>query len=129
VIRLRHPRRPLDEQGVSTVEFAIVLPAFLMVVIGGMQLSMLGFTSSSLHYAAEEGARCGAIQTTRCTSPTSAQTRAAAAFQNITGTTATFTATSTAACGYQMVGNVTYTLKTGVGSISVPLSATACYPT
>ena len=128
MIRLRHFLRSLDQRGASTVEFAVIGSAFMMVVIGGMYLSMLGFTASSLHYAAEEGARCGAVQTTRCTSATTSQSASTAAFQNITGSTATFTATPTAACGYQMVGTVTYALQTGIGEISVPLSATACYP-
>jgi hypothetical protein len=94
-----------------------------------MHLSMLGFTATSLHYAAEQGARCGAVQTTRCTSATSAQTAASSAFQNLTGNTATFTATPAATCGYQMVGTVTYSVQTGFSTVDVPLSATACYPT
>ena len=126
IARLQTFRR--DQRGAATVEFAVVASAFMMMVIGGMYLSMLGFTSSSLHYAAEQGARCGAVQTTRCTSSTSAQTAASDAFQNITGSTATFTATPTATCGYQMVGTLTYSLQTGMGALSVPLSATACYP-
>jgi Flp pilus assembly protein TadG len=129
MIRLPRLVRRLDERGASTIEFAVVVPAFLMMAIGGMHLSMLGFTASSLHYAAEHGARCGAVQTTRCTSATSAQDAATAAFQNITGGTATFTATPTATCGYQLVGTVTYAVQTGFSTLNVPLSATACYPT
>jgi Flp pilus assembly protein TadG len=128
MIRLPRPFRRLDERGASTIEFAVVVPAFMMLALGGMHLSMLGFTSSSLHYAAEEGARCGAVQTTRCTSATTAQSAATAAFQNIAGGTATFTATPTATCGYQMTGTVTYPVQTGFSTLNVPLSATACYP-
>lgn len=129
MIRIRQLSGRLNERGASTVEFAIVAPALLMLIIGGMHLSMLGFTASNLHYAAEQGARCGAVQATRCTSVASAQSAASAAFQNISGATATFTATPTATCGYQMVGTITYPLVTGVATMSVPLSASACYPT
>jgi Flp pilus assembly protein TadG len=121
--------RKLDERGISSLEFALVLPAFLMITIGGMHLSMLGFTAASLHFATEDAARCGAIQTTRCTSTTVTQTHALSKFRNISGATATFTATSGQVCGYLVTGAVTYTLKTGVASMTVPLSATACYPT
>jgi len=121
--------RRLDERGVSTMEFALVLPAFLMMTIGGMHLTMLGFTSASLHFATEDAARCGAIQTTRCTSAAVTQTWAANKFRNITGTTPAFTAQSGLACGYRVQGSVTYTMQTGFSSIAVPLSATSCYPT
>ena len=129
MMRFPHSFHSLDELGATTVEFAVIASAFVMMLVGGMHLSMLGFTAANLHYATEHGARCGAVQTTRCTSSTSAQSAAAAAFQNITGQTATFTATPTASCGYQMVGSVTYALQTGFSRINVPLSATACYPT
>ena len=128
MIRFRHRFVRLDERGTSTVEFALVVPAFLALVVGGMHLSMLGFTTSNLHYAAEEAARCGAIQTTRCTSATLAQNAASAVFTNLTGATAVFTATPGATCGYQVTGTVTYPLNTGAANINVPLSATACYP-
>ena len=118
-----------DDRGISSLEFALVLPAFLMITIGGMHLSMLGFTAASLHFATEDAARCGAVQTTRCTSTTVTQTHALSKFNNITGTTATFTAASGQTCGYRVQGSVTYTLKTGIASMNVPLSATACYPT
>lgn len=119
----------LDDRAVSSLEFALVLPAFLMITIGGLHLSMLGFTAASLHFATEDAARCGAIQTTRCTSTATTQTHALSKFRNITGATATFTAASGLTCGYRVQGSVTYTLKTGVASMTVPLSATACYPT
>jgi Flp pilus assembly protein TadG len=119
----------LDDRGVSTLEFAIVLPPFLLIVIGGMHLSMLGFAAASLRFAAEDAARCGAIQTTRCTSTAVTQTHALSKFRNITGATATFTAQSGLACGYRVQGSVTYTVQTGFSSLPVPLTSTACYPT
>jgi Flp pilus assembly protein TadG len=121
--------RRMDDSGISTLEFALVLPPFLLITIGGMHLSMLGFTAASLHYAVEDSARCGAIQTTRCTSTTVTQAHAQSMFRNITGSTATFTANSGLACGYRVQGSVTYTLRTGLSTLSVPLTSTACYPT
>lgn len=125
---MRNLIRRLDECGASTIEFAIVAPVFLTMVVGGMHLSILGFTASNLHYAAEQGARCGAIQTTRCTSATLAESAASGVFNNFSGATATFIATPTATCGYRMVGTLTYPVSTGISTINVPLSAAACYP-
>lgn len=111
------------------MEFALVLPPFLLIVIGGMHLSMLGFTAASLRFAAEDAARCGAIQTTRCTTTAITQTHAQSRFNNITGATATFAAASGQTCGYRVTGAVTYTMQTGFSSLAVPLTSTACYPT
>jgi Flp pilus assembly protein TadG len=118
----------LDDRGVSTMEFALVLPAFFMMMIGGMHLSMMGFTAASLHHAVEEAARCGAIQTTRCTSTADAQTRASSRFMNITGNVASFTRDTTSTSCYKMNGQVVYPLRAGVWNKDVTLTATACYP-
>ena len=45
----------------SLVEFAILLPIFLLVVLGIFDLGRVIYTLSALHNAAREGARYGAI--------------------------------------------------------------------
>lgn len=118
-----------NRDGAGTVEFALVAPIMLMFIIGGMYLSMLGFTAASLHYAAEAGARCRSINTTICTDAATTQTYAASQFVKIAGDTATFSSPAAAqACGYQVTGTVTFIFRTGVQKINIPLSATACYP-
>ena len=116
-----------NQDGAGVVEFALVAPLVLMFIIGGMYLSMLGFTASSLHYAAEAAARCRSVNTTICTNAATTQTYAATQFVKIAGDTATFTAT-TPACGNQVVGTVTFILRTGIQKINVPMSATSCFP-
>jgi len=115
------------QHGSSTVEFALVAPILIMFFIGGMYLSMLGFTASSLHYAAEAGARCASINTTTCSNATAIQTYALNQFINITGTSATFTAT-TPTCGNQVSASVNFRFLSGLSTITVPLSASACFP-
>ena len=121
------PAFKLDDKGSSTVEFAIISSAFLMMVIGGMYLSMLGYTASSLHYAVEAAARCQSINTTACTSASTTQTYATSRFTNLTGKTASFVA-SAATCGHQVTGTITFTINKGTASLGIPLSATACFP-
>ena len=116
-----------NQDGSSVVEFALVAPILIMFIIGGMYMSMLGFTASSLRFAAQAGARCASINTTSCTNAASIQTYASQQFINITGNTATFTA-STPACGNKVVASINFPLLTGTSNISVPLSASACFP-
>jgi Flp pilus assembly protein TadG len=70
-------RRALgDQRGASVVEFALVAPAFLMILIGGFYLGMAGLAASSLRYAVEAGARCASVNTTVCSSNSATQTYA-----------------------------------------------------
>jgi hypothetical protein len=45
----------------SLVEFAILLPVFILVVLGIFDLGRIVYTFSALHNAAREGARYGAV--------------------------------------------------------------------
>jgi Flp pilus assembly protein TadG len=126
--RLRKMLQSLaDRNGSSTAEFAIVAPAALMMMIGGMYVSMLGFTAASLRYATEQGARCASINSTLCGTAANAQSYALSQFKNLSGSTATFTATSDS-CGQKIVGSVSYTMNLATYRLVVPLSASACFP-
>lgn len=121
-----------DERGIAAIEFALLAPAFLMLLVGTMTMSILFFTTSSLHFATEAAARCASVKSTVCHDAPSTSVFAAA---NYFGSThaATFTCTGrvcggTAACGNRVTGTVTVTLDVGVASYSTPLSAVACYP-
>ena len=52
-----------DERGATAIEFALIAPVFLALVLGIFHLSLLGFTVANLNYAVEKGARCDAIAT------------------------------------------------------------------
>ena len=47
-----------DHSGAGAVEFALVLPAVLMVIVGGIHLCLVSYTLAGLHYATEAAARC-----------------------------------------------------------------------
>jgi len=116
-----------NDEGAAAVEFAIYSTAFFAMLFGGIYASILGYTSSSLHAAVESAARCRAMGTT-CTDATTTQNFAAAKFHNLTGNTATFTATSPA-CGNQVTATMNYNLKFIIAQRTVALSAAACFPT
>ena len=115
-----------DSSGSSAVEFALILPAFLALLVGGFYLALLGFALSNMRFAAEEGARCASVQTTICTNDTTTAALALSRFRG-PGTGATFTS-STASCGHLVTATMTYRLNAVVTSIDIPLSARACFP-
>ncbi len=116
-----------DNAGAAAVEFAMVFPAFVSLIVGAVYTAQLLYAASSLRYAAEAAARCYSVNTTVCTSNGATQTYALGKYLGPAYPAPTFTA-STPACGHQVVGAMTYQLSAGVYSFSVPLSATACFP-
>ncbi len=115
-----------DNRGAATVEFALVFPIFLVLLLGGFFCAFLLFTMGGLHYAVERAARCARVQTSVCSDATTTQNYAMAQFSGY-GVTPTFTAAS-AACGQQVTGSTTFEFTIYIRTISIPLSATACYP-
>lgn len=115
-----------DDRGTTAVEFAIVAPAFVLLLVGAIYLCLGLFTVGSLNYAVEEGARCASVKTTVCSdAPTIlsyTQKRYFAA-----GAAPTFTY-ATSACGNVVSGSLTYVVNLGVTTFSVPVTASACFP-
>lgn len=116
-----------DTEGGTLVEFALVLPAFLMIMVGGFYVALLAFTASSMQNAVEMGARCASINTTVCSDSESTIAYAENHFSGTGSNAPTFTSTSET-CGHRVSGTMTYALKTGLMTIDVPLSADACFP-
>ncbi len=119
-------RNLADKRGTAAVEFALVLPMFLILLIGGFFCAFMLFTAGGLHYAVERAARCAKVQTSVCTSTTATQNYAQTQFSGY-GVTPVFTAVSTT-CGQQVTGSATFAMNIYVRTISIPLTATACYP-
>ena len=116
-----------NRSGATAVEFAMVLPAFMLLIVGGFSTASLLYVASSMKYAVEVGARCAAVNTTVCSDSTSTVSYVKSHFSASGAATPTFTST-TAACGHNVAGNVTYVIDTGLGKINVPVSAAACFP-
>jgi Flp pilus assembly protein TadG len=113
------------DQGATAVEFALVAPAFLALVLGGLSLCVLLYSNVSLQDAAEQGARCFSVDTSTCGSASAAQTYAKGFYYGVGAPT--FTA-STPACGHQVAATVTLELAAVLTNLSVPLTASACFP-
>jgi len=114
-----------DERGTSAVEFAIVGPVFLLLVVGFLYLCLSLFLVGSLHFAVEEGARCASVRTTVCSDNATTVAYAQSRYFGPSSPTFTYQA---AACGKSVSGSVSYVVELVIRRITVPVTATACYP-
>jgi predicted molibdopterin-dependent oxidoreductase YjgC/Flp pilus assembly pilin Flp len=69
-----------DHSGAGAVEFALVLPAVLMVIVGGIHLCLVSYTLAGLHYATEAAARCASLDSTNCGNSAAVDTYAKSRF-------------------------------------------------
>ncbi len=122
-----------DRRGTTAIEFAILAPVFILLVIGTFYLCMCLSVVGSMHYAVEDGARCASVKTPlQC---------------NDKATTITYTQNHyygpsspptfdydnpayAAACpsGHSVSGSLSYVVNFGLQQITVPISAVACFP-
>ena len=125
-------RLAADQRGVAAIEFALLAPAFLMLLVGTMTMSILFFTTTSLHFAVEAAARCASVMSTVCSNSVTTTAYAAGKYYGSTVkpvfTCAGRACGGTASCGNKVTGTVTVTLDVGIASYSTPLRADACYP-
>jgi Flp pilus assembly protein TadG len=111
------------EEGATAVEMAFLAPAFLMLLIGTIQGSLIVYTKASLHYAVQKHVRCVAIS--KAGTCPDAKTHYFAP-----GPTPAFTQTSptgTQTC-LGVTGTVNYDFNIGFLQRTIPLSATTCFP-
>jgi uncharacterized membrane protein len=115
-----------DTVGASIVEFALIVPGFLMLVIGGIDAGRMLWSQVTLQRAVEAAARCAAVDTVRCGTPGQAQTFASEL--SLFAPPAAF-AVVPAACGVSVAASFEYSLSTALlGVPNLTLTASACYP-
>jgi Flp pilus assembly protein TadG len=119
-------RRWSDDRGATAVEFALVAPAAIMLLVGIMSLSLLLLSIGNMHFAVEAAARCASTTPTVCSN--SATIVAYANSRYAGALVAPVFTYAAAACGNRVSATVTYILDVGMFKQSVPLSATSCFP-
>jgi Flp pilus assembly protein TadG len=113
------------ERGGPAVEFGLLLPAFASLIVGTLYAGLAVYSAAGLHSAVEQAARCYSVNATTCGSASATVTYAQTQYHGINSPS--FTAT-TASCGHQVSGTVTVGLNDAFATLSIPLSATACFP-
>lgn len=113
------------ERGSTAVEMGLLLPAFASLIVGTLYAGLAVYSAAGLHSAVEQAARCYSVNATTCGSSDATVSYAQTQYHGINSPT--FTA-STASCGHQVNGTVTVGLNDVFANLSIPLSATACFP-
>jgi Flp pilus assembly protein TadG len=115
-----------DDRGSTAVEFAIIAPVVVMLLVGTVNLSLMLLSIGSMHFAVEDAARCASARPSVCGNSSSiiayAQTRYSGSLISPVFTYAA------AACGNQVSATITYDFDVGMFKQAVPLSATSCFP-
>jgi len=119
-----------DERGTTAIEFAIVGPIFIFLVIGIAFFCMGLAVAGSMHYAVEEGARCASVKPACQIAGVADATLTQTYTQNHyfgPSVSPTFTYAA-AACGNSVSASISYSMNVGFRTFTVPISATSCFP-
>lgn len=115
-----------DRRAVSSAEFAMVVPLFIILIFGTINGSIMMSAVNQMHFASERAARCMSVDVgTTCDD---VDAYAKSMYNGPSLTDLTFAPTTGLACGNQVVGSGSYELFIGVSATSITISATACYP-
>lgn len=121
-------RLRLGRHGVVAIEYALLAPAFLMLVLGGMDAGRVMWTQITLDRAVQAAARCAVVNTDLCATPGQVQAYAAEQSWGMTVPTSAFSV-DTQACGVQVTANLDFDFIVPFMDIrETPLQARACYP-
>lgn len=124
---ISHKKLCGDQRGTTAIEFAIVGPIFILLLIGIFYLCMCLAVAGSMHYAVEEGARCASVRTMVCTDQTSTISYTQSHYFGPSALP-TFTYDPAAACGHSVNASISYVVDLGLRQITVPITANACFP-
>jgi len=116
-----------DEKGTTAIEFAIVGPIFIFFVIGIAFLCMGLAVAGSMHYAVEEGARCASVRKMVCSDEDTTIAYTKSHYFG-PGGVPTFDYDPAAACGHSVTASISYVVNMGLKTVSVPITAAACFP-
>jgi|SRR5690348_9478383 Flp pilus assembly protein TadG len=118
-----------ERRGTAALEFAFLMPAFLVMFLGIMEFGRLLWTQTTLQHAVEAAARYAAINYPSCSSTSQTQSYAAAEVFGQSVATSAFTLTC-GACGTQVKGQVNFAFVVpALFPYTITLNAQSCYPT
>lgn len=115
-------------RGAVAIEYALLLPALLLFVIGIMEVGRLLWTQTTLERAVEAAARCGAVNQTDCSTSAAVAGYAVTQAFGLPVDAGAFTVTKPA-CGVFVSVDFTYKFVVPwVTPQDMTLHAQACYP-
>jgi Flp pilus assembly protein TadG len=115
-----------EQSGSASVETALVLPLFVILLVGIISTAQLAWAVNSLHHAVQEAARCSAVNAVTCGAD--AQT-VAFAKDRYSGPDVDATyAVASSPCGQSVTVSGEFSLNLVLTSVVVPIGANACFP-
>jgi Flp pilus assembly protein TadG len=81
----------ISEAGTVALEYGFLLPPLIVLLMGGMDVSRLIWTHTTLHRAVEAAARCGAVNETVCGSASTINAHAVAQAWGLSASPSVFT--------------------------------------
>ena len=125
---LRFPLRLLRDRGASTaIEFSLVLPAIVGVIMGLIEVGQVMWTQMALNSAVQSASRCASVTPQTCGTSGQVQAYASQHAGGLALPAGAFTFT-TPACGMQVAANYAFTPFTSYIPMSFTMTATSCYP-
>jgi hypothetical protein len=120
-----------DVAGTTAAEFALVLIPLVFLLLGTINASIMMFSATALHFAAEDAARCATVNATACGTSALTTTYASSAYKGPGAPTfvpaVILDSNSHPLCN-QVTGTLNYNFTTGITTTIIPISASACYP-
>jgi Flp pilus assembly protein TadG len=115
-------------EGTTAVETAIVLPAFLLLLLGLIECGILFWTQSSLQFAVEAAARCAVVNSTLCGNTSAIQSYAASQVTGLTVASSSFSV-GQPSCGYLVSISYPFSfVDPNLFPWSIMLNAQSCHP-
>jgi Flp pilus assembly pilin Flp len=116
-----------NNRGTTAVEYALVAPVFIGLVVSAFYTFMALFLVGSLHYAVEEGARCASVKTLLCSDNSTTISYTQAHYFG-PAVSPTFTYTPNLSCGNSVSASVSFVANLGLKTVTIPITASACFP-
>lgn len=114
--------------GATAIEYAMLLPAFLTLLLGGMDAGRVMWTQITLDRAVQLAARCASVNTTICGSASAIKAYAVSQAWGLTLGSSIFTS-QILACGNSVSASLPLQLTVPwIATSTVTLNARACHP-
>ena len=115
-----------DRAGATAIEFAILAPLLLVLLIAVIEFGRMLWAENALQYAVAEAARCMSIDTSVC--GTARQTRDFAATSSGMAFPSSTFSVSVAPCGNKVSASYTFEFVAAILPYSLTLTAQSCFP-
>jgi len=117
-----------DRHGGAAVEMALVFPFLCLMIVGAIDAGWMLWSASTLDFAVEEAARCGAVDAANCGTTANIQGVAVGKAMGLSMSASDFTVT-TPACGKKVEATYVFPFLMPFSTdFNISIPATSCYP-